>query len=136
MAPTSSVRINSTLRVSKTIIKNEPPSINISDADFTLTATQVLENHVSVSGLTANRTVTFPTGGDLGGATPNVQAYDTFIFYISNDDNVYSIILEDNTGCVFGLAPKTIGPNRIVMCRIYFLTTTTYSVQIIAIGDL
>lgn len=134
MAPTSNVFVDSVLKVSDTIINNKVPSIDIGNSDFTLSSSQVINNLMSVSGLTANRTVTFPTGTNLSAVIPDIQQYDMFTFYISNEDSTFNINLASNTGCTFiGGSPRTIGPNRIATCLIYFITTTSYQVRFTSI---
>lgn len=132
-APSSNVFIDSTLKVSDTIIQNKSPSIDISDSNFTLSATQVLSNLMSVSGLTADRNVSFPTYATLSASVPDLKTYDSFIFYISNEDTTYNINLTSNTNCTFiGGSPRTIGPGRIATCLIYFLSTS-YQVRFTSI---
>ena len=133
MAPSSNVFIDSTLKVSDAIMQNKPPSIDISDSNFTLSAEQVLSNLMSVSGLTADRNVSFPTYATLSASVPDLQTYDSFIFYISNEDTTYNINLTSNTNCTFvGGSPRTLGPGRIATCLIYFLSTS-YQVRFTSI---
>lgn len=134
MAPASSVRIDSTLRVQDSIIRSLPISLDIDDADFTLTTAQVLENFVSISALTANRDCFFPTFTDLNSAIPNKANNDSFIFYIENSDPTFNVVLKPNTGCSFqptGASTKTIGPGFIVTCLIQIFSAE-YHIRFIA----
>ena len=137
MAPSSHVFIDSTLKVSDAIIRNLPISLDLSDANITLTTAQLLGNYVSISSLSANRDCFFPTFANLNSAIPDKQNNDSFIFYIENSDATHNVVLKPNTGCSFqpsGATSKTIGPTFIATCLIQIFSAE-YHIRILSVNS-